>query len=205
VGTVAAGLFYLVNSTLMAAAWFLLADRIMQARGGSDALAPQALLRHWAPLGVGFVIVAVAAAGVPPLAGFFGKALLLQAAGQTPMAAWVVAVVLASSLAMMVALARAGSVLFWKPGARSALPQAPALPGFGASAARPAPEVAATVALLLAIVGCAVFAGPVAHYTQATAEQLLDRRAYLQAVLGARPVPPAHDVRQEMRARGDAK
>ena len=204
-GTVAAGLFYMVNSTLMAAAWFLLADRIMQNRGGSDALQAQALQGHWTPLGVGFFILAVAAAGVPPLAGFFGKALLLQAAGQTPMAVWVVTVVLASSLAMMVALARAGSVLFWKPGARSVLPQAPALPGFGAGAARPAPGVAATVALLLAIVGCAVFAGPVARYTQATAEQLLDRRDYLQAVLGARPVPPAHDVRQEMRARGDAK
>jgi multicomponent K+:H+ antiporter subunit D len=204
-GTVAAGLFYMVNSTLMAAAWFLLADRIMQNRGGSDALQAQALQGHWTPLGVGFFILAVAAAGVPPLAGFFGKAMLLQAAGQTPMAVWVVTVVLASSLAMMVALARAGSVLFWKPGARSVLPQAPALPGFGASAARPAPEVAATVALLLAIVGCAVWAGPVARYTQATAEQLLDRRGYLQAVLGARPVPPAHDVRQEMRARGDAK
>jgi multicomponent K+:H+ antiporter subunit D len=173
--------------------------------GGSDALQAQALQGHWTPLGVGFFILAVAAAGVPPLAGFFGKALLLQAAGQTPMAVWVVTVVLASSLAMMVALARAGSVLFWKPGARSVLPQAPALPGFGAGAARPAPGVAATVALLLAIVGCAVFAGPVARYTQATAEQLLDRRDYLQAVLGARPVPPAHDVRQEMRARGDAK
>ena len=37
----------------------------------------------WAPLGITFFAAAVAVAGVPPLAGFMGKALLLQAAGTT--------------------------------------------------------------------------------------------------------------------------
>ena len=201
-GTVAAGLFYLVHSTLMAAAWFLLADRIVQARGGSERLEPQALTRRWAALGAGFFIVSVAAAGVPPLAGFFGKAMLLLAAGQTPMAAWVVAIVLGSSLAVMVALARAGSVLFWKPGARGALP---VLPGLATTPQREAPQAAAIVGLLVALAASAVFAGPVGRYTQAAAEQLLDRRGYLQAVMGTMPVPAAHDVRQEMRTRGDTK
>ena len=109
----AAGLFYLVPSTLVACAWFLLAGRIAAARGGSDRLQPGRRLAAWAPLGIGFFVAAVSVAGVPPLAAFMGKALLLQAAGTTPWAGWVTAGVLSSSLMVMVALARAGSVLFW--------------------------------------------------------------------------------------------
>jgi multicomponent K+:H+ antiporter subunit D len=52
---------------------------------------PGAFSSGWAPLGVVFFAAAVAVAGVPPLAGFMGKALLLQAAGHTPWAGWVVA------------------------------------------------------------------------------------------------------------------
>ncbi len=201
-GTLAAGLFYLVNSTLVAAGWFLIADRIAAARGGVDRLDARAWAgtSAWAPLGVAFFIAAVAAAGVPPLAGFFGKALLLQAAGQTPLAVWVVALVLGSSLAMMVALARAGSTLFWKP-AGGALPAGTA-PSVSPSSAA---HTLAFVALLGAVVATSVGAGPLSAYTAAAAQQLLARQGYIDAVLGARAVPPAYDVRREMRERGDAK
>jgi formate hydrogenlyase subunit 3/multisubunit Na+/H+ antiporter MnhD subunit len=85
-GRAGGGLFYLVNSTLVAAAWFLLADCIVVARGGSDALQSHRLAHGWAPLGAAFFVAAVAVAGLPPLGGFLGKALLLQAAGGTPWA-----------------------------------------------------------------------------------------------------------------------
>ena len=214
-GTLAAGLFYLVPSTLVAAAWFLLADRIIGQRGGVDHLQAGQMQAGWAPLGVGFFIAAVAAAGVPPLAAFMGKALLLQAAGQTPLAAWVVALVLASSLAVMVALARAGSVLFWEntaaslstPALRATVPQ-PAqavLP----SAASPAPQHMVqhlALALMLGLVlACAALAHPLSGYTQATAQQLKAPQAYVRAVLGALTVPAALDVRREMRERGKLK
>ena len=199
-GALAAGLFYLVNSTLMAAAWFLIADRIAAARGGVDRLDARVWSGGWAALGVAYFIAAVAAAGMPPLAGFFGKALLLQAAGQTPLAVWVVALVLGSSLAMMVALARAGSTLFWKPAA-SASPVA------AARAASPpaAAHTLAIVALLGALLATSIGAGPLAAYTAAAAQQLTARKGYIDAVLGARAVAPAYDVRREMRERGDAK
>jgi multicomponent K+:H+ antiporter subunit D len=200
--SIAAGLFYMVPSTLVAAAWFLLADRVSAARGGSDQLVPGAVPAGWAPLGVGFFVAAVAVAGVPPLAGFMGKALLLQAAGATPLSAWAVGLVLASSLLVMVALARAGSVIFWEKGGAAAFVQSD-------TATQPAWARAATVSALAAVVGCAVLAGPIAQYTQATAAQLFAPKAgpgaYVQAVLGARPVPAMFDVRREMRERGDLK
>ncbi len=203
----AAGLFYLVNSTLVACVWFLLADRIAAARGGSDLIHALPLGRTvWAPLGVAFFVAAVAVAGVPPLAGFLGKALLLQAAGQLPWANAVVALVLASSLSMMVALARAGSSLFWK-GGMAAAPAGAGATATPLSAASSGPlptagvHTLAIVALLAAVLATAAAAGPLAVYTAAAAQQLLQRQPYVDTVLGARPVLPAYDVRQEMRAR----
>jgi len=204
--SVAAALFYLVNSTLVAALWFLLCDRITQARGGSDRLQPAALGPGWAGLGVLFLVAAVAVAGVPPLAGFMGKTLLLQAVGALALAPalvmTVVALVLLSSLLMMVALARAGSLIFWKPGPAAAPAAAVAV-----VAPRPAQTAhgLALAGLAAAVVASAVAAGPISAYTEAAAAQLFERQTYLRAVLGAQPAPPAYDVRKEMRERGDAK
>ncbi|HPU53259.1 MAG TPA: monovalent cation/H+ antiporter subunit D, partial [Burkholderiaceae bacterium] len=195
---VAAGLFYLVPSTLVACAWFLLADRIVAARGGSDRLQPGQRPTAWGALGTGFFIAAVAVAGTPPLGAFMGKALLLQAAGVTPWAGWVVAGVLASSLMVLVALARAGSVLFWNQG------NAPACDEL-AGLRHPGLARAATAGALAAVVSCAVIAGPIGRYTADTAAQLFAPQGYVQAVLGAKPVPAAIDVRREMRERGDLK
>ena len=150
----------------------------------------------WAPLGLAYFVAAVAVAGMPPLAGFFGKALLLQAAGRTGWAVATVALVLGSSLAIVVALARAGSALFWKPGA-----PAPATPGTGHAL-----HGAAIALGLLLVTGVALLARQVSAFTDATATQLVEQRqAYIESVLGARSVAPAYDVRREMRERGDAK
>lgn len=55
------------------------------------------------------------------------------------------------------------------------------------------------------MLSAAAAAGPLGRYTGDAAAQLVARTPYIQAVLGARPVPPAYDVRQEMRARGELK
>jgi multicomponent K+:H+ antiporter subunit D len=76
--------------------------------------------------------------------------------------------------------------LFWH--VRTDLPS-------GASGAS-APLVLATSTLLALSVAMSVFAAPLQRYTQAAATQLLDRKAYFDAVLGeqggaaARPTRP---------------
>ena len=52
-------------------------------------------------------------AGLPPLSGFLGKVLLLDA-GPVPPMGWIWAVVLGSGLLTLIALARAGSLVFWR-------------------------------------------------------------------------------------------
>jgi multicomponent K+:H+ antiporter subunit D len=190
--TVAAVLFYLVNSTLVAAVLFLLIDRVNAMRDvGGDRLVPARFNAERASLGAAFLVAAVAVAGMPPLGGFLGKALLLDAASRTPYAAWVWSIVLLSSFGVIVALARAGSLVFWRP----ALPDA-VMPS---SIVRTSPTQAGAIGVLLvALVSVSVFAQSIAAYTSAAALQLFDRHAYIDAVLGAVPVPPAIPIRDIM-------
>jgi multicomponent K+:H+ antiporter subunit D len=188
--TVAAGLFYLVNSTLVVAVLYLLVDRVDAQRGESaDQLVPAHFGPERSTLGALYFVAAIAVCGLPPLAGFLGKSLLLAAAWHTAYAAWVWAIVLGSSLAVIISMARAGSRVFWKPAlAGSALP---------ARTAATAPAQFVAVGFLLALLlASAAGAGALARYTNAAAEQLFERRPYIDAVLGATPVTPALPIRE---------
>lgn len=191
-----AALFYLVNSTLVAAALFLLVDRIQHARqgteAGGDALERMALTHgDRVRLGALFFLLAVAMAGLPPLGGFLGKLQVLAAAASESLAPWVWpavwAVVLSASLAIVVALARAGGTVFWgeeRDGARRP-------PGRLQGLALPL--------LSVAIVAVVALAGPLSTYTEAAATQLTQRQAYIDAVLGREPVEPLWNPRKDMK------
>jgi multicomponent K+:H+ antiporter subunit D len=191
VGTIAAGLFYLVHSTVVAAALFLLVDSIVASRGeAGDEMVP-APLAGAGGYGALFFLLAVAVAGLPPFGGFLGKSMLLVASRPEPWAVAVWTVVLLSSLGIVVALARAGSTVFWKAGAPNTMQTA--------AARASSPERGALALLVAAACAIVVLAAPLAQYTEATARQLLERSAYIQAVLGAEPVAPAWDPRVDMK------
>jgi len=186
--TVAAALFYLVNSTLVVAALYLLADRIGAQRGErGDALTPGPFGSERNSLGAAYFFAAVAVCGLPPLAGFLGKSLLLNSARGTGYAAWVWAVVLASSLAIIISLVRAGTRIFWKP-------FEPSMPR--AATATSSVHALALGWLFAAMLLNTVAAGPLARYTGAAAQQLFARQPYIEAVLGAQPVPAALPIRE---------
>jgi multicomponent K+:H+ antiporter subunit D len=173
----AAGLYYLLNSTLVIAGLFLLAELVAAQRGPmADRLEPCSPVAQPALLGLMLLLAAASSAGLPPLPGFIGKLMLLEAALAHPLAATVWAVVLGVGFLTLIGLARAGSVLFW-----AVRPEVP-----GASAGAAPRLVLATLALLALSVALSAFAAPVQRYTEAAARQVLDRAAYADAVLGAR-------------------
>ena len=185
-GTIAAGLYYLVHSTFVAAALFLIADLVRRGRGDAgDALrafAPAPEVRVMA--GVMFLVGAVSIAGLPPLSGFIGKTLLLQAVPESEVH-WAWPAILGSSMLVIVGLTRAGTRIFWKP---TTLEPWPA--GDGPRDARGSlrlPETAATMALLALGVGISVAPGTLTAYTRATAEQLLAPSTYIDQVRAAMP------------------
>lgn len=104
------------------------------------------------------------------------KLAILDAAVQAGRTAWSFAAVLAATLLSIVALARAGTIVFWKVG-----------PDRGETVELPAwrPTAVAGVGLLLAgLVGLALYAGAAFDFASAAARQLLDPGEYVLAVLG---------------------
>lgn len=170
-GTVAglsAALTYLVHTTLITAGLFLLADLIADQRGHSESHPASPVAQPYL-LGGLFLIGAMALAGLPPLSGFLGKVLLLQAAGNTPALPWVWSIVLGSSLLMLVALSRMGSSLFWAVQDGMAITALPA----------PIRRWWPVAALLAAGPALMLFGQPLIHFTIAAAGPLLPSTAIL--------------------------
>ncbi|WGW05611.1 monovalent cation/H+ antiporter subunit D [Tropicibacter oceani] len=180
-----AALYYMVHSTFAAACLFLIADLVVTRRS-SDALSPQPATVQNGLFAALFFGAAIAMAGMPPLSGFLGKLLVLDAIRQPGQMGWAWSAILIGSLLTIVGFARAGTVLFWKSTA-TAGPVLDETAELDAAQDLPAPATVAQVApvmLALAILGgLAIFAGPVSAYLQDTSAQLFDRQGYVDAVL----------------------
>ncbi|MEP1765791.1 MAG: monovalent cation/H+ antiporter subunit D [Sulfitobacter sp.] len=174
--SIASALYYIVHSTLTAGALFLIVDLVRQSRGHL-ALTTDAPVEGAALIAGLFMVAAIAMTGLPPLSGFVGKLMVMSAAFDANIAAWIWAVILASSLISVVGFARAGSVLFWKAQSDSA-----PVPETGR--ATPAPlSYVAVGGLLALLMAHTVFAGKIYDYTGATAAQLFEPDAYMHTVL----------------------
>ena len=176
---IAAALYYIVHSTLAAAVLFLVSDLVRTGRGNVDLTAQPPMAGTTLTAGL-FFAGAIAMAGLPPLSGFLGKLLILDAAFDTSAMAWIWTIVLASSLVSVVGFARAGSTLFWK--AHSVHPSGGDVEAEGI--ARPsAMSYAAVGGLLALLVAHTVFAGQVHAYTTAMAAELFAHETYISTVL----------------------
>jgi multicomponent K+:H+ antiporter subunit D len=194
--SLAAGLYYMVHSTLVVAALFLIVSLISGERGpAEDALRPAPQVAHAAVLGTLFFICAAAIGGLPPFGGFLGKVYVLRSAVDAPGVAWIWGIILGGSLLSLLALARAGSAVFWKTAPADAEagghgeghhdgdddeetalvpPHLPLVPdGF-----------AAALLLVVLMTGVAALAGPLGLYVDETAAQLTDTAGYIENVLG---------------------
>ena len=172
---IAAALYYIPHSVLAGALVFLVADLVLRARGADgDDLRPGRPFAGIGEVSVLFMLAAIALAGLPPLSGFVGKVLILDASAGAAPAPWLWGAVLIATFFAILGLVRAGSTLFWKAGGDPA--EAPARRHRFATA--PAWVLVALVAALT------VFAGPVTDYAGDTSAQLFARTPYIEAVLG---------------------
>lgn len=170
--TLAASFYYLLHSTWICGALFLLADLILRQRGElGDRIVTGPRLAHSALLGALFFIAAVSVIGLPPLSGFIGKLLLLNAAGTQGYALWLWVILLVGSLITLMALSRSGSTLFWRTDGTVVY-------------SKPLDTLALLIvigllslSLLLTVAGA-----PVMDYTRAMAAQLFDPDAYITAM-----------------------
>jgi multicomponent K+:H+ antiporter subunit D len=170
-----ASLYYLIHSTLIGAALFLLADLISRSRGSyADRLRVAPPMTNAIVLGSVFIVSAIAITGMPPLSGFFGKILILDSALGHKLQVWVFSAVLIASLLMMIAMARSGSTLFYQTSSDTH--------NDGTTLNRSALVV--VLALLLLSPALVITAGPVTGLTEQIAAQFTDSQGYINAVLG---------------------
>jgi multicomponent K+:H+ antiporter subunit D len=181
-----AALYYMAQSTLVIAALFLLSELVGAQRGEvGDRLESAGPVAQPALLGTMLLLLAASVIGLPPLPGFLGKLMILQAA-QGPVMPWLWTGVLLVGFFSLLGLARAGSILFWA-----------VEPGRSGGAAGASPRlVLATFALLAGLLAMTVAAGPLKHYADAAALQLLDREGAARAVLGDGPGSQPDAVRR---------
>jgi multicomponent K+:H+ antiporter subunit D len=172
----AALLFYIPHTTLATGGMMMIAGLIGRRRGPlEDRLVRGPCVGNRLAIGGAYAVFAVAIAGLPPLSGFIGKLMLMQA-GAPPewKAAWWIAL-LVSGFAITLVLARVAALLFWQP-------DEPLPDQQSGRAAR------ASILLLAAASPMIVlFAAPIAAWTSVTSAQLHERTPYLEAVLGDAP------------------
>jgi multicomponent K+:H+ antiporter subunit D len=136
-----------------------------------------------AVLGICFGCVALLLAGLPPLSGFIAKFAMLTGmlnldglgtpAGVPPRTWLLVALIILSGLAALVAMMRSGIRTFWAP-LETIVPRVLVV------------EVAPIVALLALCLLLTIRGGAMIGYTEAAAGSLHDPSSYIQGVLGAR-------------------
>ncbi len=177
----AAALYYLPHSTLVAGGFFLLVDLIKNARSqASDRLDNVARMKGETPLGIGFFLAAIAMAGLPPLSGFLGKLMILRAALDHEWVGTILTTVLIASLLLLLALVRSGSFLFFRPRQDGEETEASGEPSQQAA-------YAISLCLLSAAFLLVVFAAPLIEFTRETAAQLEQVPDYIEEVIGTKP------------------
>ncbi len=175
----AAAIYYMVHSTLAGAAMFLVVDMVRRGRTGEDRLIPGPALPQNGLVAALWFIAAIAMAGLPPLSGFVGKLLVLDAAWDSALVAVIWVTILAGSLVAILGLARAGSVLFWNTTDTASSGQAS-----GPLA------VVATLGLVACLEALTILSGPATAFFDATAVQLFDREGMIAATLPPEAILP---------------
>ena len=173
-----AGLYYLIHSTLVGGALFLLADQISQHRAPVGADLKSVFTNHRVWLGSLFFLAAIAIVGLPPLSGFIGKLMILKASLANPYQWVILTIVLVSSLLLLISLVRTGILLFFSP-VQPLTQHLKPLNGLANLS---------VVSLLCMSLLLVVLALPITQATEAIALQLHDVQGYIQAVLTQNPL-----------------
>jgi multicomponent Na+:H+ antiporter subunit D len=172
----AGSVFYIVHHIIVKTNLFLVSGVAYRLRGTFELKDLGGLYHAHPMLALLFLIPALSLAGIPPLSGFFAKLALLQAGLE--MGQYVIVVVaLAVGILTLVSMTKIWAEAFWKPAAD---PPASSIPS---PRALLLPIV--TLATLTVLIGLA--AGPLFALSMQAADQLLNPRDYIQAVLGGQP------------------
>ena len=181
----AAALYYLVHSTIIAAAFYILSGWITSQRGEFKdhfKIAPQ--MKQHKVVALTYFTIALMMAGLPPFSGFLGKVFILQATAHSPYQLLIIVTILVVSLLSIIAFTRVGFVIFWRATKPEDNPDEAAYAAYQALPEQAPKRNDKTIYLLLVgLIAYMVFAGPIQKYTYQTAEQIQNNALYEQTLL----------------------
>ena len=181
----AAALYYLVHSTIIAAAFYILSGWITSQRGEFKdhfKIAPQ--MKQHKVVALTYFTIALMMAGLPPFSGFLGKVFILQATAHSPYQLLMIVTILMVSLLSIIAFTRVGFVIFWRATKPEDNPDEAAYAAYQALPEQAPKRNDKTIYLLLVgLIAYMVFAGPIQKYTYQTAEQIQNNVLYEQTLL----------------------
>lgn len=181
----AAALYYLVHSTIIAAAFYLLCGWITSQRGAfKDHLKIAPIMKQQTLVSICFFIIALMMAGLPPFSGFFGKVFILQAASVSSYQLLIIIVILIVSLLSIIAFTRLGFVILWRSTVPENDPNQESYHEYQKLPSKAPPRNDTTIfVFIISLIAYVIFAHPVTQYIQQTANQLNDSEQYITAVL----------------------
>ncbi len=181
----AAGLYYLVHSTITGAAFYIFCGWITSQRGEFKdhfKIAPQ--MKQHKAAALTYFIIALMMAGLPPFSGFLGKVFLLQATASSPYQLLIIITVLAVSLLSIIAMTRVGFILFWRASKPEDNPNTEAFKAYQALPnTAPARNDTVIYLLLAGMTAYMACAAPIYQYTLSTAEQAQNNALYENMLL----------------------
>ncbi len=165
-------LFFMVPYVLSKSALFLIAGAVQRVTGTTQLKTIGGLQSHsWVLSGL-FLIAALSLAGIPPLAGFFSKFIILQAGAEGGRYGYV-GIGLVGGLLTLASMLKIWNGVFWgqEQGERRSVALKPLLPGI--------------ILLVAGIVWISLFPGVLYSVAEVAAQQAYEPQAYIEAVLGA--------------------
>ncbi|HWL41367.1 MAG TPA: proton-conducting transporter membrane subunit [Ilumatobacter sp.] len=179
---IAATIFFLLHQIPIKSSLFLVEGMIEHSTGTSSLDRLSGLVHRSGLLGALFLLPALSLAGIPPFSGFVAK-LGIVTSGLAAGERVAVALAIGCSLLTLVSMAKIWLGAFWGPATEPVLRPAGAAPDPSAAWRWPAAMLGSTVAVVLAGLALAVFAGPLYALCERAAADIADVDAYVRTVL----------------------
>ena len=162
---VAASIVYTVHTMLVQTGLFLGVGAIARAGGGYDLRALGGLIRGHPYFSALFATLALSISGIPPLSGFWAKALVIDAAFRSgaPASGWLVTVALVTGFLTLYSMSIVWTQVFWRP-----------RKGAGSLGRRiPRAMIVAVALLAMCTAGLGLAIEPMTRLSRAAAAQLI--------------------------------
>ncbi len=162
---IAASVFYTVHTMLVQTGLFLGAGAMARAGGGYDLRRLGGLIREHPYFAALFATLALSISGIPPLSGFWAKALVIDAVFRSGAAAsgWLVAVALITGFLTLYSMSIVWTQAFWRRGRRTAR----------GTRRIPGAMIAAVALLAMCTLGMGLAIEPMIRVSRAAASQLI--------------------------------